>query len=172
MEGSKWLTISYQYNSNCHNVLIKLILLSSLGCSPKHLCHSLLQQLPDSARGKSHWPPLLNSAWHSRQKASANPSVPAFKKSPASQNLQCQVYAAAQEDGAEGLAGFPELTLDKSRAAQLQLYCFWPSSDKQGFPFVLAVCHFHHLTGCQKAVVQPLHLGSPAPRDESPQHPP
>lgn len=83
-------------------------------------------------------------------------------------NLLCQVYAVAQENGAEGLTGSPELTLDKGRVAQLQLYRFWPSSDKQSFPFVLAVCHFHHLTGCQKAVVQPLHLGSTAPRDASP----
>lgn len=62
MERSKWLTIWHQWIATASIGIIKSILLYSLDYSPKHLCHSLLHQLPDPARGKT--PSAIKTALH------------------------------------------------------------------------------------------------------------
>lgn len=130
MEQSKWLTIWHQWIATVSIGIIKLILLCSLDYSPKHLCHSLLHQLPDPARGekKNHQPSKQHFMLRRKSISKPNSPIPEEalrllkmlgNRSLKYENIYWQVDRKAQRSWPKGLVDSPTLrfTQRQSRPA-------------------------------------------------------
>lgn len=76
MEWPQWLTIWHWWTATRLTGIIKFILLYSLVCSPKHLCHSLLHQLPDPERAET--PSTIRAVLHSPDEKHQQAKQPHF----------------------------------------------------------------------------------------------